>query len=693
MDLRGRRHRASREATLAVLRALGSPVDRPEDVPEAVQERRDALRGRLLEPVTVAWDGVARPLELRLPARPARATVSLRLELEDGDVREWGRRIDRLVPLPTVPEDPPLVRRVSLDALDRPGPLPLGYHRLTAELGGRSSTCLLIAAPVRAGVGLPDGAWGVFAPLFTLRSGRDWGVGDLTTLEGFLGWVEGLGGRVAGTLPLFAAFLRDPVEPSPYSPVSRLFWNELFVDVERVPDLAGSESARRLARSARTRRAVQRLRGLDLVAYGEVAALKRSVLEVLAREVHASRSARRDALEAFAREHPALDDYARFRAAGERWGVDWRAWPGPPRDGRLEPADVDEDAWRYHRYVQLVTDEQLAAVRTSSGEPGLYLDVPLGVHPDGYDVWRERESFALEASAGAPPDDFFPGGQDWGFPPLHPERIREDGYRYPIACLRRAMSRAAAVRIDHVMALHRLYWVPHGFPADQGVYVAYHPEEWYAILALESHRAGTTVVGEDLGTVPRAVRAAMRRHGLLRSYVLQMEAGPDRAPPAPPRRSLAVVNTHDMVPFAGWWRGRDVEERRALGWLSEREADAERERRAAVRERLVEALRSLGLLSDRRPAERDVLRASLSFLASSPARVVVAGLEDLWGETEPQNRPGVAGAGSWRRRGRHALEDLARLPRVADTLAEVGARRRRIARTAAARPGERSAAR
>lgn len=658
-------------------------MDRPSDVPEAIRERRERLWGRPVEPVAVAWDGTAGPVELRLPARPRRASVSVRLELEDGgEVREWRRRIDDLPVPPPAPGGPPFGTRRELDLA---APLPLGYHRLTVDAGGRSSSCLVISAPRSAAAGVPSGAWGVFLPLYALRSRRDWGVGDFTDLSAFLRWVEELGGHVAGTLPLFAAFLRDPVEPSPYSPVSRLFWNELFVDVERVPDLERSAEACRMLRSARTRRVLARLREGPLVEHREVAALKRRVLEVLAREVQGSASPRREALEAFAREQASLDDYARFRAAGERWGVNWRVWPGPSRDGRLEPADVAEDAWRYHRYVQFVADEQLSGVRSSRDGGGLYLDMPLGVHPDGYDVWRERELFAQGVSAGAPPDDFFLGGQDWGFPPPHPDRIREEGYRYPIACLRRAMAHAAALRIDHVMGMHRLYWVPHGFGADQGLYVRHHPDEWQAIVALESHRAGTSVVGEDLGTVPPPVRAAMRRHGLLRSYVLQMEAGPS-APLRPPSpRSLASVNTHDMAPFAAWWRGLDVEERRSRGWLSDAEAAAEMERRVATRTSLLGELGRLGLLAAGEQDGAGVIRACLAFLASSPARVVVANLEDLWGETEPQNRPGVGDEANWRRRSAHALEELPRLSGVADTLTEVGALRRRTRRTTAVR--------
>ena len=654
MDLRGQRRRASREATLAVLRALGAPVDRASDIPEAIRERREEGWGQLLEPVAVVWEGLTAAFDLRMPPGVEPTFVELRLELEGGgSVRGWKERVEDLVPLPPEPEASGLGvrRRVVLS-----DPLPLGYHRLWASAGGRQASCLVISAPRRTDPSPDPGTWGVFLPLYALWSKRSWGVGDLTDLGALRDWVVGLGGRLVGTLPMFAAFLRDPGEPSPYSPISRLFWNELFVDVEAAPELAANAEARRLISAPGTRRAIGRLRRRPLVDHAQAAALKRSVLELLTDRLHRSGSRRRDALEEFAREHPALDDYARFRAAGERWGVNWRVWPGPARDGRLETANVDSAATRFHRYAQFLADEQMGELRRVSeeGGAGLYLDMPLGVHPDGYDVWRERESFAQGVSAGAPPDDFFQGGQDWGFPPPHPDRIREEGYRYQIACLRRAMAHAAALRIDHVMGLHRLYWVPEGASAEQGLYVRYRPEEWYAIVALESRRSGTAIVGEDLGTVPPAVRASMDRHGLLRSYVLQMEAGPDGLRP-PPARSLATLNTHDMPPFAAWWDGTGG-----------------RTRSAVARD-----LRRLGFLV--RGAERDeaaVLRACLAYLGRSPARIAIANLEDLWGEHEPQNRPGSTGYPSWRRRAAHPLEELPRLPEVADTLAEVGVLRR-----------------
>jgi 4-alpha-glucanotransferase len=653
---------------MAVVRALGAPLDEPRDVEDALRERREQLARRVVEPVAPAWPGGSASIPLMLPAGRVPERIGCRLELEDGADRSWSLEVSSLRQIADRTAELPLPRG-----------LPTGYHRLEVRLGDREGGALVISAPARAADTLAPASWGVFAPLYALHRARSWGVGDLSDLAALLGSIRELGGDLVGTLPLYAAFLRDPVEASPYAPVSRLFWNELFVDVDAVPEVRDDPEAVRQVRRRGFRRELEGLGSGELIDPAGTMRVKRQVLERATRALLDRPSARREAFEAFARQRPRLEDYARFRAAGERWGVDWRRWPGPPRDGRLDEAEVDPDAAAYHRYVQWVTEEQLERL-SRSGPAGLYLDLPLGVHPDGYDAWRERDAFALGVSAGAPPDDLFALGQDWGFPPPHPERVREDGYRYQIECLRQAMRHAEAIRVDHVMGLHRLYWVPHGTRADRGVYVRHRPEEWYAILALESHRSGVTIVGEDLGTVPPVVRSTMRRRGLLRSHVLQMDVDPDRGPPLrdPPVGSLASLNTHDMPTFAAFWQGLDIDRRRALGLLTEGEAEEERRRRERIRGVLGEGLRARGHLSGGRSGneEGDVLSACLAALASSPARAVMVNLEDLWSETRDQNVPGVVREANWRRRTAFELEAALGMPEVVDRLRLVGSLRR-----------------
>lgn len=693
MGVDGRRRRAPRASILAVLRVLGVDLESPLDAADALAERRRAEWARLTEPVIVAEVGEPAVLTARLPADVERGAMAIRVEPEAGedDAPAAGRRIEPAsgegialdVPVLDCPvleasgDRRRVARRVSV-----PVPLPVGAHRLRLEAGGEASEALLLVAPRRV-VAPARRGWGVFLPLHAMRSRRSLGIGDLGDLEDLLEWTAELGGSVVATLPFLAGF---PGEASPYAPASRLFWDERYLDVEALPEVASSPAARRLLGSDEVRRARSSLRRRKLVDHARVAAAKRRILEAALSDLG---DRRRAEVDAFARRRPGLEAYARFRAAGERHGLDWRRWPTRLRDGRIRPADVDPAAVAYHRAAQWLMEERLGglAARARDRGAGLYLDVPLGVHPDGFDVWHEPRWFAEGTSVGAPPDDFFLHGQDWGFPPLLPERIREDGYRYPAACLRHALRHAGVVRIDHVMGFHRQYWVPHGEPADRGVYVRYRPEEWYALLAIGSRRSGTVVVGEDLGTVPPGVRAMMRRRGLLQSYVLQSSALPRRGPALrrPPARSLAGLNTHDMPPFAAFWRGLDLDERLAGGLLTGTEAEAERRRRARVRAALVRELRAGGWLTGGRSAadeteEGEVLAACLRFLASSEADLVVVGLEDLWGETRPQNLPGVPEHPSWRRRAAHPLEAIRVLPAVVDRLRQVHELRAAVSR-------------
>jgi 4-alpha-glucanotransferase len=539
-------------------------------------------------------------------------------------------------------------------------PLPFGYHRLHADDG----ESLVISAPERCYEGDTGRAWGVFLPLYALRTGRDWGAGDLTDLGALLQWAQGLGGGIVGTLPMLAAFLDEPYDPSPYAPVSRMFWNELYVDVERAAEIVRSAEARKLLRSKGFRDDLARARRKRHVDYRLVASLKRHALERLAEVADPPRD-------------PRIEDYARFRAAVERVGPEWREWPSRQRDGLLRDEDVDPAAVRYHAYVQHLAEEQFAELdRRAEGGDALFLDLPLGVHPDGYDTWRNREVFADGVTGGAPADPFFSEGQDWGFAPLNPRALRETGYAYPIACLRHLMRHASVLRIDHVMWMHRLFWVPDGLGPKQGVYVTYPHEELYAVLALESHRARTVIVGEDLGTVPREVRRAMSERGVRRSYVLQYELRPETRQPLGrvPEWSQASLNTHDMPPFAAMWQGLDVDDRIDLGLLDRKSAAAERRERKALRRSLIEYLRREGLLPDTRrtPSGHDVMVAAQRYLARSKARTVLVNLEDLWDETRPQNVPGTeTERPNWVRRARHPFERFRDMPAVVGTLQEI----------------------
>ncbi len=618
-DTMGRRRTAPAGAVAAALRALGHDVGDDGRGAAPALEALAAERGRrVAEPVTVAWGGTRPRLALHAPAGADR--VEWTVALEAGGELRGGERIDRLartaagpvLPLPTLPH---------------------GYHRVHIALGGRAAAPLVLCAPRRAHAGL-ERAWGVFLPLYA--AGGPFGPGDFTRMRRLAAWTAALGGALVGSTPLHAAFLDRPFEPSPYLPVSRLYWNELYIDPEAVPELAAAAPARALIDAAAP--ADDRL-----IDYRTAAAAKRRVLEALLRGLG---GVRLEAFERHLRAHPDLGEYAAFRARCEQAGGGWRDWAQ-----RLP--DAPADAVRYHAYAQWLCDEQLAAV--GAGAAGPYLDMPLGVHPGGYDTWRFRTAFADGVSVGAPPDGFFRGGQDWGLAPLHPGRLRERGHDYPIACVRALMRHATAARIDHVMGLHRVYWVPHGMAATDGVYVRYPAAELYAVLCIESHRHRTTLVGEDLGTVPGAVRRAMAARGLLRTFALQAELGSGRDPlDHVPADAMVGMNTHDMPTFAGFW---------------DDEAGADG-RRAALRA----ALERRGHVAGDGPA---VLDACLQELAASDARGLLVNLEDLWWERERQNIPGTTTEHpNWRRRARHGVDELEQVPGLAQRMARIAGLRR-----------------
>ncbi len=674
-DVNHRRREASRESLLRALMALGAPVETPRDIPAAVRERRQALWRRGVEPVIVAWDGRPAEVKLSLPAEQAAGSLACALSLEQGEERRWHLELSAL---PTVAADEVEGVRYVAKSIALPG-LPFGYHRLGLRLERCHFETIIFSAPTRAYVA-PDGpasrVWGAFLPLYALHSKRSWGAGDFSDLESLMDWVAGLGGTVVATLPMLASFIEEPFNPSPYAPVSRLFWNEFYVDVTRVPELAQCQAARSLLASAHVEAQLDAFRSSGRVDYRRQMALKRQVLEELARCFHAGGSERRTALREFVEANPEAEDYARFRAACERQRAPWPVWPKPLRDGELSPADYDEEAERYHLYAQWVASGQIRRLSEKADQVGqlMYLDLPLGVHPHGYDAWRHREVFATEARGGAPPDTVFTKGQDWGFPPLHPERVREQGYRYVIAYIRHHLRHARILRIDHVMGLHRLFWIPQGLDAGEGVYVHYPAEELYAILSLESHRHRARIVGENLGTVPTYVNRAMARHDIQRMYVVHYELASDRARAlrAVPADSIASLNTHDMAPFAAFWRDLDIEDRLRLGVLDEAGARSERQTRRQQRRALLRFLKCKGLVGDASADVESVMRAVLAFLSASPARVVLVNLEDLWLETQPQNVPGTRNEHpNWQRKARYSLDAVREMPAVLGALREV----------------------
>ncbi|SFG75685.1 4-alpha-glucanotransferase [Desulfotomaculum arcticum] len=649
---------------LAILHALGVKIESPHDLKEALHHRKQELWRRCCEPVVAVCQGSPGFIELRLPAGTA-GCVELACHLENGELHRWNCGLDQFAAQATKVDGVNYITRF----IPIPKALPAGYHRCTLNLPHSTHQLLLIVTPPKAYFPLEMKAkrsWGTFMPLYALRSEDNWGAGDFGDLENILKWTGDLGGSFVGTLPLLASFLNEPFEPSPYSPASRLFWNEFYLNINRVAELKHCPSALDLLNSRAFNKRLAELRASRLVDYRHIMSLKRNLLELLSECLANSDSSRHDELCRWTEANPEVKRYARFRAAMEKRNAPWQQWPDSMRSGKLREEDCDPKAERYHLYVQWLAHNQLqsAAAQANKEWPGLYLDLPLGVHPAGYDVWSRQNLFVLNASCGAPPDLLNSGGQNWDFPPLHPEQIRQQHYDYFIDVLRHHMKQAHILRIDHVMGFHRLFWIPAGQTAKNGVYVGYNAKEFYAILTLESNRQKTVLVGEDLGLVPDTVRKDMKKKKILRMFVLPFElkrSGRQLKPNQAPAGSLACLNTHDMQPFAAFWRGS----------------------KAADRTALIRYFHNRKQIGARRKNIKGALTCCLNYLSSGPAKIMLVNLEDLWLEKSPQNVPGTTGGyPNWRRKFRKSVEEFTVSPRVKRMLLKVNNLRKGIKPTA-----------
>ena len=666
-DVVGKRQAASETALRHVLASLGAPLD--DGLADATHARKRALFSQTLDPVIVAWGGrgaaIVRLPEHRWPST-VRLTIATHIDPVDGagsssetTVHEVAAELCPILKSREFDGSRLLSRVVELPTL------PLGYHELAFELDGERHLSLVLSAPEQAyAADHRQPQWGVFAPLYAIRTTRSWGAGDLADLATLMDWVDRFGGDMVATLPLLPPQSENSDDPSPYSAGSRLMWNDLYIDL----DAAGA--ADRCPATIRTT-----LNSRPAVDYDAIRPLRREALQTLADRHFASR--RPD--EAIAAAGiPDLDRYARFQAACEQTEKTWFEWPR-----RDLPAIADDDpAYRRHLYAQIEVRRQLADTVAKADSLGQtwYLDYPLGVNAAGYDVWANRDQFALGASGGAPPDAFFTKGQCWGFPPMHPDAMRTGRYAYFLKTVRHHLRYAKLLRFDHVMGLYRLFWIPNGYDARDGAYVRYAVDELFAVLCIESVRAEAELVGENLGTVPPAIDELMPKHNVWGMYVTQFSLDPEGVPPVgePPSHDIASVNTHDMPTFAAFRTAHDVADRVDLGLMDESEAVAEtahrRETVAALRGYL--AGRDLFADSDGE-TDDDLYAAVLRHLGRSRSPVVLAALDDLVDELTPQNTPGTfKERPNWSRKVAKPIEELADDPVVQRRLAVLASARR-----------------
>jgi 4-alpha-glucanotransferase len=637
---------------------------------------RRAARAEVIAPVRVveATNDDLRTVTVRLPPGTKGGTWQLELTMENGVSSRLGGSwvgVDMLqIVLPSAP--------------------PLGYHQLRLDLtsGGREwrSEQTLIVVPTRCvtpqALLANDRVFGVVANLYTVRTARNWGVGDLRDLGELAHWAGSVGAEFVGINPLHALLNRG-ADISPYSPLSRLFRNPIYLDVTAIPELRDAPAVAERLGSAEVQADLAELRESNAVRYEQIAAIKGLALDALhrafAERVRGGGSERAHAYAAFVRERgSSLRTFATWMAIAEGRGstaaCDWRTWPEELRDP-TSPAVarfVEEHADRieFHQWVQFELDRQLGVAaqraRDAGMRIGLYQDLAIGSSPAGADSWAFRDLFVEGVTVGAPPDPYSAVGQNWGFPPISPRALRNDRYEYFVQLVRNGLRHAGALRIDHILGFFRLYWIPPGSTPVDGAYVTYPTHDLLGILALESARHRALIVGEDLGTVPPEVPRALDKWGVLSSKVLLFERdGRGGFKPAKtyPELALATANTHDMAPITGHWAERDIDLRLQVGILPTEEA-AEAARRAR-RDDLGALLRRLSngkiLPRPRLPSSAADLRGAVhAFLCSTPSRLVGLSLDDLAGESDPVNVPGVGPDKypSWSRKMRASLEEL-----------------------------------
>lgn len=655
-DWKGRHTQVGEQTVIAILAEFGVDASTPERARAAAQRVRDDHWRRIVQPCVVLRAGQEGRVDVHVPAG---APVSLRIVGEDGnDHLPW--QVDNWNP------DRPIDGRMIGEAtFGIPGNLPLGYHELIVTIGTHdvdgseadggihaTATSTIIVTPNRVGLPRRMGAsrvWGYAAQLYSVRSHHSWGLGDLTDLADLCTWSASQGAGYLLTNPLHAAEVAGRMEPSPYLPSSRLFVNPIYIRPELIAeyhDLDQYDAS--LIESLRTTT-------LDddpqaLLDRDRTWQAKSQALELIHRvDMSASR---RMAFTAFrVARGRRLEDFATWCLLSELHGSDWHDWPAELHDPhgaavarvRREHADRID----FHMWLQWIADQQLSTAQscgTDAGMPvGLICDLAVGVNGSGADAWMLNGLFAREMNVGAPPDPFNQAGQDWGQPPMRPDVLEQMAYAPLREMVSSALRHAGGVRIDHIMGLFRLWWVPRGLGPRHGAYVRYNHEAMVGVVALEAYRAGALVIGEDLGTVEPCVRDHLASRGILGTSIMWFETGPDGRPKQPQQwreHAMSSVTSHDLPPTSSYLRGDHVELRDRLGLLTE-SVDEERENARRERETWLASLRQQGVLEADEDDPEQVTLAMHTLLTRTPSKVINATLTDAVGDPRTQNLPGT----------------------------------------------------
>jgi 4-alpha-glucanotransferase len=715
-DIFGKRHETAIETRQGVLKAMGLNLDSSDDIIKEIQDRKYKPWKDFVEPVHVISVN-AQPLAIPVYVpieQDKESGLAISWYLENGEKASAKRKkhtvlcgsglsIHQIQWIDGVR----YIKVLLVDTVHRD----IGYYSLIAEcrhhekIFPEMSDKLLIRSRI---IVTPDvcyvspeleqrQVWGLSTNLYALNSKHNWGIGDFADLQQLIRWLAGSQGSFVGINPLHAIPNTVPFGVSPYSPLSRLYKNYIYLDIERIPEVAESNDVQELISSGKFRSHIDALRRQEYVDYEAVAAVKEKILrkafDIFFKKHYTRKTKRGREFQGYVTEEGhALDSFALFMALRRhmirtRKVFSWQEWPE-------EYQSMDGNAVRrfnkthereklFYQYVQWLIDGQLkelsADARRHHMEIGLYFDLAVGSVGSGSDAWSNREVMAHRCEVGAPPDDFSPDGQKWGFPPLIPEKLRETGYELFIRTMRKNMKYGGAIRIDHALGLFRIFWVPDSMMPKHGAYVQQPTEDLLGIIALESVRNKTMVIAEDLGTIGENARETLQRYGMFSYRLFYFERNyPDPSflpPDRYPEKALCAVTTHDLPTLYGYWTGRDIETRRQLGnypdavWqknLNDRERD---------KNLILAALVSQGLIPEdyiagsKGAAEMspELCIAIYRYLSRTPCRFLLVSLDDVIGTLEQQNLPGTVDEHpNWRQKTPLFLEEIMKDQRLID---------------------------
>ncbi|MCC9197089.1 4-alpha-glucanotransferase [Arthrobacter sp. zg-Y820] len=637
----------SDETLRRVLSALGVGVESEEELAASLAGGRLAPWRQTLPGAVVVREHRSHSVAVHTPARKENRVW---ITLEDGNRRE--------IEWPAVPSEELDVdgTRIVRTMVLLPDDLPLGWHRLEVEGGGGQAETVLVVTPERLTTTAELSrrrAWGLMAQLYSVRSSRSWGIGDLNDLADLAalsGADHGAGFILIN--PLHAAEPVPPLEPSPYLPATRRFFNPLYIRVEDIPEYGylPGEARAKVEDAARTLGAAN-LSAEQLDRNSTYAAKLAALEDIFA----VPRSfAREKQFEQFcALEGQGLENFALWCALTETLPAgapEWERITGPDSPYVQEHGAELAARGQFYKWLQWICDQQLENVQSVARRAGMAIgvvhDLAVGVHPAGADAWMLRPVLAPGVSVGAPPDMFNQQGQDWSQPPWHPQRLADAGYLPYRDMLRTVLRHAGGIRVDHILGLFRQWWIPSGSSPGDGAYVHFDHEALIGILALEAERAGAVVIGEDLGVFEPWVQEYLGERGVLGTSILwfeQTETGP-RLPEEYRQGALTTVNTHDLPPAAGYLAGEHVDLRASLGLLS-RPVEEERELDAAAQEALLSLVRTRGLLADTGAVGAEKIQQTVealhSFILQTPSVLLGVSLTDAVGERQTQNQPGT----------------------------------------------------